>query len=150
MRAEDLIEAAKLGKLEDVKTILDAEPGLIDSRDSEGATALHYAAFAGHCDVVRLLVERGADINARDSTFGATPAGWAIEYMREMGGFLGIELTDFAHAIRTGNAEWTARFLARFPKLRDEKDLNGIPFRDLALQSGNSEIIRIFSESPHS
>ena len=35
--------------------------------------------------IVRLLVQQGADINARDTEFGATPAGWAIEYLREMG-----------------------------------------------------------------
>src|SRR5690606_29408452 len=27
-------------------------------------SALHYAAFAGHEDIVRLLIERGADVNA--------------------------------------------------------------------------------------
>ena len=146
-QTEDLIEAAKLGKLEDVKAVLDSNPELVNQRDTEGATALHYAAFGGHSDVVRFLVERGAEINARDTRFGATPAGWAIEYLREMGGFLGIELADFAHAIRRGDQEWTARFLSRFPKLRDEKDSNGIPFRDLAIQSGNSDIMRMVVET---
>lgn len=37
------------------------------------------AAFGGHRDVVQALVEQGAEINAGDGQFGATPAGWAIE-----------------------------------------------------------------------
>jgi hypothetical protein len=46
--------------------------------------------------VVRAFVELGAGSNARDSEFAATPAGWAIEYLREMGGFQALELDDFA------------------------------------------------------
>src|SRR3954465_8161896 len=108
---DKLIEAARLGIVEDVKFILQQNPELVNERDETGATALHYAAFGGHRDAVRGLVEAGAYINAVDEQFGATPAGWAIEYLRDMGGFLGIELADFAFAIQTGNVEWAARFL---------------------------------------
>jgi hypothetical protein len=139
-----LVEAAKRGSVEDVRAMVMAEPYLVEERDASGATALHYAAFGGHNDVARILVEHGAYINARDGKFQATPADWAIEYLREMGGFLGVELTDFAHAIRKGNAEWTGRFLKRFPALRDAGDLDGTPFRTLALQCGNSEIVLMF------
>jgi len=58
--------------------------------------------------VVEFLVQYGAEINAIDAEFGATPTGWAIEYLREMGGFLGIELADLAlrssEASRLGEA----------------------------------------------
>ena len=141
---EDLLHAAELGRLDQVTTILDANPELINEKNSGGATALHYAAFKGHCDLVRFLIGRGAEINVRDTKFGATPAGWAIEYLRELGGLLGIELADFAHAIRRCDVDWTARFLARFPRLRDESDPSGIPFRELAAQSGNAEIMQMF------
>jgi hypothetical protein len=90
------------------------------------------------------LVQRGADVNAKDAEFGATPAGWAIEYLREMGGLLGIELEDFGYAIRKGETEWVARFLRRFPALRGANDSQGQPFRMLAQQSGNPEIARLF------
>ena len=141
---EKLIEAAKHGNAADVRVIVQGHPELVNQRDELGATALHYAAFGGHRDVVRALVEQGADVNARDDEFGATPAGWAIEYLREMGGFLGIELNDFAHAIRQGDAEWVARFLKRFPGLRGAKDAQGKPFKLLAQESGNTEIAKLF------
>jgi ankyrin repeat protein len=143
-----LIEAAEKGAMEDVKAIAQSYPALINEYDETGATALHYAAIGGHRDVVRFLVQHGADINARDGQFGATPAGWAIEYMREMGGFLEIELIDTAFAIRQGDVEWVARFLKRFPNLRGARDSQGNSFRQLAEQSGNAEIAKLFDSKP--
>ena len=142
-----LIEAARLGVLEDVRAMAHSHPELVRARDETGATALHYAAFGGHRDTVRILVEAGADINAPDGQFGATPAGWAIEYLREMGGFLGIELSDFAFAIEKGDVEWAARLLKRFPALRDAKDMQGWAFKTLAEQSGNADIVGLFKKS---
>lgn len=40
-------------------------------------TALHQAAFHGHLDTVRALVELGADPDHADPRFQATPRGWA-------------------------------------------------------------------------
>ncbi len=86
----------------------------------------------------------GADINAADSEFGATPTGWAIEYLRELGGFLGIELTDSGYAIERGDLEWVARFLKRFPALREARDSQGTSFSVLAQQSENPDIAKLF------
>jgi len=47
-------------------------------REGDGATALHAAAAAGSAGTVRLLLERGADIEARDTTWESTPVEWAI------------------------------------------------------------------------
>jgi ankyrin repeat protein len=144
---ERLIDAAKRGAIRDVRAIVENHAEFVQLRDEVGATALHHAAFGGHRDVVRLLVEQGADINARDSEFGATPAGWAIEYLREMGGFLGIELDDFAYAIRRQDVEWVSRFLKRFPALREASDAHGNLFRQLAERSGNSVLAKLFLEN---
>jgi ankyrin repeat protein len=141
---EKLIEAARQGVMEDLKAILHRNPELVREPDETGATALHYAAFGGHRDAVRLLVEAGGDINATDAQFSATPAGWAIEYLRTMGAFLGIELSDFAYAIEKGDAEWVARFLKRFPALRYARDTQGRAFQALAEKSGNAEIQKLF------
>jgi hypothetical protein len=141
---DKLIDAATRGDLAEVSVMAGAHPELINQRDATGATALHYATFHGHCAVAEELVKRGAEINARDGKFGATPAGWAIEYLRERGGLLGIELQDFEHAIRQGDIHWVQRFLRRFPALRTASDPQGTRFELLAQQSGNSEIAKLF------
>lgn len=40
-------------------------------------TGLHYAALNGHRSMVDFLIERGADVNIRDTKVSSTPAGWA-------------------------------------------------------------------------
>lgn len=40
-------------------------------------TALHNAAWNGDLDMVKLLVDAGADLHARDEEHNATPRGWA-------------------------------------------------------------------------
>jgi hypothetical protein len=145
-----LIEAAKQGDVAEVGTVLQRHSEFINRRDELGATALHHAAFGGHRAVVRLLVEKGADINIRDSEFGATPAGWAIEYLRELGGFLAIELADFAYAIKRGDIEWVTRFLHRFPALRRATNTEGKPFKLLAEECENPEIAKLFESDSSS
>ena len=98
----------------------------------------------GHRQIVDLLLERGADINSTDTQFGATPAGWAIEYLRERGGYLAIELDDLSYAIRLGDARWVSRFLQRFPALRQATDTTGTPFLKLARESGDRKIAALF------
>ncbi len=139
-----LIEAAKRGEVENVRSIVQSGPELINDRDEHGATALHYAAFGGHRDVVLLLIKQGADINARDKKYNATPTGWAIEYLRELGGLLTIELSDFAYAIQRGDVDWSSRFLSRFPRLREASDIQGTPFKQLAVESRNPAILSLF------
>jgi hypothetical protein len=141
---EHLVEAVNQGDLDRVNAILNGNPSLVHAKDASGATALHHAAFHGCREVVRLLIERGADPNARDTEFGATPAGWAIEYLRELGGYLAVEFEDLAYAIRCGDARWVARFLRRFPALRDARYGDGPTFRELAAQSGHPEVASLF------
>lgn len=82
------------GDLNQVRTIRDANRELVHQRDEFGATALHYATLNGHREIVQLLLDRGAQINTRDNRFGATPTGWAIEYLRERGGYLSSSVPD--------------------------------------------------------
>lgn len=57
--------------------LLAADAGCINVADAEGDTPLHNAARGGHEDVVRLLVERGADISARNQVWELNAAGLA-------------------------------------------------------------------------
>jgi ankyrin repeat protein len=143
-----IITAIEQDDVAAIQSILDHNRELVNQQDARGATPLHYAALNGRRRIAQLLVERGADVNQRDKQFGATPAGWAIEYLRELGGHLAIEFEDLAHAIRTIDVKWAARFLMRFPSLRAGIYRNGTTFRQLAIDSGNSQIAELFEDVP--
>src|SRR4029453_10937954 len=96
----ELFTAVKSGDTARVREILGSDPTLARVKDGEGATALHYATLNAHREIVSLLHESGADINARDDRFQATPTGWAIEYLRERGGLQAIDIEDMLFAIR--------------------------------------------------
>jgi ankyrin repeat protein len=43
-----------------------------------GQTGLHWAAYSGHPDIVRLLLARGAPIDPIDDRWAGTPLDWAL------------------------------------------------------------------------
>jgi uncharacterized protein len=67
--AEDLrlISASERGDARAVKRLLEQDAS-VDVRDESGRTALIAAAYGNRLDVAGLLVEAGADVNAKDET----------------------------------------------------------------------------------
>ena len=47
------------------------------------ATALHQAVYSGSLDCVKVLIEKGADLNLEDRIYQGTPLGWAQYLYRE-------------------------------------------------------------------
>lgn len=79
-RHRALALAAQHGRSEIVRLLLDAgeDPNRFNPIGVDAhSTPLHQAAFAGHEDTVRLLVERGARLDIKDILFHGTPADWA-------------------------------------------------------------------------
>jgi ankyrin repeat protein len=58
-----LHEAAAIGDADRVRAALDQHPEQLDTDSPEGFTPLALAAHFGHTDVMRLLIQRGADVN---------------------------------------------------------------------------------------
>lgn len=49
----------------------------LDTQSEWGGTALHWAGWHGQREPVRMLLERGAPVNVRDSRYGSSPIAWA-------------------------------------------------------------------------
>jgi ankyrin repeat protein len=60
----DVFDAAALGDVERLQVLLDEDAEAVQVRSPDGFTALHYAAYFDGPAAVRLLIERGADIEA--------------------------------------------------------------------------------------
>lgn len=72
-----LFEAARSGDRARVAELLDR--GLdVDTATRHGVTALGFAADKGQFEIVRLLVERGANVNVADSFYGSRPIDFAL------------------------------------------------------------------------
>ena len=69
--AQDIRAAVDRGDVNAVKQALrDQGSKAVNDVDSNGATLLHIAANKGSTEIARLLIEAGANVNARG------PAGW--------------------------------------------------------------------------
>jgi ankyrin repeat protein len=122
----DVFEAAAVGRVERLRELLDADAGLARARSADGGTALHFAAFFRQPEATRLLVEHGADLEARAAAFGdVTPLHSAcasgeresarilLEHgadpnVRQQGGF-----TPLHAAAQNGDQELAQMLLAR-------------------------------------
>lgn len=62
--ALDVFEASTIGDLERLRELLDGDPSLASAFSGDGFTALHFPAFFGGVEAARLLVDRGADVDA--------------------------------------------------------------------------------------
>jgi ankyrin repeat protein len=75
-QAAAMIHAAESGNTAAIARLLDL--GFpVDARGDDGGTALHAAAYCGSVPAVRLLLARGAAVEARDNTWNSTPIEWA-------------------------------------------------------------------------
>ena len=64
--------AARFGDIEEVKQHLAAGTDVNEKADKIGLTPLHFASGEGHMEVVKLLIAKGADVDAKDND-GWTP-----------------------------------------------------------------------------
>ena len=80
----DACAAAHLDRPETLRELIAANPAAVHLRGGDGQTPLH---FARSHRVVDLLLEAGADIDARDVDHRATPAEWMLDRRRHAGRF---------------------------------------------------------------
>ena len=75
----EIYRAAGNGDLEETRLLLKHNPNLVFAKNSEGFTALHYAARHGYVEIAKLLLAERADVNAKAGK-GDTPLHYAVWY----------------------------------------------------------------------
>jgi hypothetical protein len=71
----DVFAAAHLGMFDRLRELVDGDPSLVHARGGDGKTALHCARTV---EIAQYLIDRGADVNARDVDHESTPAQYLV------------------------------------------------------------------------
>lgn len=76
--ADLLVMAVRSGSREMCEGVVAKHPEALQGRDSEdGATAVHWAALTGNCEMVEWLVNAGAPVDVAVESSGMQPIHWA-------------------------------------------------------------------------
>lgn len=81
----DAKSAAGLGRLDDLRAIVAADPAAVRMRGGDGQTPLHVAPTVA---IAEFLLDHGAEIDARDVDHESTPAQYLVRSHREVARFL--------------------------------------------------------------
>jgi ankyrin repeat protein len=65
-RPQDVFDALRKRDVETVKALVEKSPQILDSRDGDGRTPLHYAALGGAADLINFFVDKGAKLELQD------------------------------------------------------------------------------------
>jgi ankyrin repeat protein len=110
----DAHAAARLGMMDRLKELVEANPQVVHARGGDGQTPLH---FASSIEVADFLLDHGADINALDVDHESTPAQWMLGRRTELARHLvnrGCR-TDLLMAAALGDLERVRKHLAADP-----------------------------------
>ncbi len=77
--------AARLGMIDRLRDMLGTDPTLVDARGGDGQMPLH---FASTVEIAQLLLEHGADIDARCVDHESTAAQWMLGGRHEVARYL--------------------------------------------------------------
>jgi ankyrin repeat protein len=145
----DLTVAAALGDADQATRILDADPARIQETRPSGRRPLSAAVEFGHDQIVRLLLERGADPNWDEPT---APKGRSLHSAAGAGNLAMVEqlLTHGADPNSMVDSSGSATYAASTPEIRALLVAHGgalDPFLDWIGE--DDEVLRRALEDPH-
>ena len=111
----DVHAAARLGMMDRLRELVEADPPLVHARGGDGQTPLH---FAKSVEVAEYLLTHGAEIDVRDIDHESTPAQYMVRDRQEVARYLvqrGCR-TDILMASALGDLELVRRHLDANPE----------------------------------
>jgi len=110
----EIHQLVHLDRLDDVRSVLERDPGLIRARGGDGQLPLHFARTRAMAD---LLLDRGADIDAIDVDHESTAAQWMVRERQDVARHLVARggRTDILMAAAFGDEARLARMLDEDP-----------------------------------
>lgn len=154
----DIFEACVAGQTDSVLRKLTENPDLLDSRNGDGWTPLHLAAFFGTPELIDALIDRGAKVDARSSNAMAnTPIHAAVaggkkenvEALAKRGADVNAQQhggwTALHGAAQSGNREMVEVLIANGADLKARAENNQSPL-DLALQKGHGAVAALLEQ----
>jgi cytohesin len=142
----DVFVAAGLGLRERAARLLEADSKRARARLWDWDTPLHFAVRNGHADVIDLLLDHGADLDARDED-GCSPLLRAVKAGRfelakrlldrgaDVHTFNGLGETPLHRAVDQGNRPLAALLLAHTADPNAPNDAGNTPFHTAAQQA---------------
>ena len=116
----DIFAAAHLGMFDRLRKLVDADPSLVHARGGDGKTPLHCARTV---EIAQYLLERGADLDARDVDHESRPAQYLVRDAPDVARLLVSRGAwfDIFLAIGLGDAALVQRCLQDDPEALDHR-----------------------------
>ena len=149
----DVFEAAALGDVARLRTLVASAPHLVKAQSSDGFTPLHLACFFGQPEAAELLVQQEADPNA------VSPSGIAIIHsaaasrnaaivklvlqaganpnLQQQGGYTALHEAAMHNSVERAQALLEA---GADPAIRSD---DGLTAAEMAAQKGNREVLEL-------
>jgi ankyrin repeat protein/mono/diheme cytochrome c family protein len=150
-----LIAAVRAGNRSEIEGQIAVCPEAINGKDAGGSTALHHAAGYGPVGNLQLLIDKGADVNAKNRR-GSTPLHWAIHDEAKVRLLISKGANVNAKqaqgraplylAAMLGNGVQTMRLLLTSGADPNMASANGQTPLMMAAQRGNVEVIQLLIE----
>ena len=128
--SDELYGAAITGNIEAVRKYLTDSPDINAVDGKYGVTPLCWAAFGGHAEIIELLIESGADVNAKNRDSGTALHGAAFLGQAEAAAILIQNGADTYAKHESGdtpmdsaNVDWgTTQFIAGLLEIEVDRD----------------------------
>jgi len=66
-QTNEIFDFVKANNIDKVKALIENTPSLVNSKDMDGRTPLHWAARGVYFEIMEYLIKKGADVNAKDN-----------------------------------------------------------------------------------